>query len=406
MSGDTRPRILLVISARPTASLAADVAAGRQPQRDYQALSRTLDADLLFADDAVASRTGRLVARLLGGRAALTWEAFRRRSAYDAIFTDTEMIGLPFALLLKMSLSRSGRPRHVMLGHYLSPVKKRIFFRLGAASHIDLLIVHGAAQREFAITQLKVPSQRVAKLPYFADTTFWRPDPDTDRAASNDDGDSSDLPLICATGMERRDYATLISAVDGENVRLRLTATNAQALQMSAAASSLASPGAFDLLPANVHVEPCADYLQLRALYQRARFIVVPLQDVDFPAGITVILEAMAMGKAVIVTGSRGQTDVVRDPCNDGRGVGDRAWWPGFLAESEYAETLGKLPTGLYVPPGDAVALRKAITCLLEDPRLAEELGHNGRQVVTAYFTLDAFAQRFASAIWPKFTAR
>jgi hypothetical protein len=38
----------------------------------------------------------------------------------------------------------------------------------------------------------------------------------------------------------------------------------------------------------------------------RSSVVVVPLFDVDFHAGITTILEAMAMGKAVIVTHSMG----------------------------------------------------------------------------------------------------
>ncbi len=104
----------------------------------------------------------------------------------------------------------------------------------------------------------------------------------------------------------------------------------------------------------------------------------MPLLEVDFQAGITVILEAMAMGKAVIVSGIRGQTDVVRDPRNDSRGLSVRAWWPGFLDNLDVAETLGRLPTGFYVTPGNPEELRSTIQYLLDHPEVADELGRNG----------------------------
>lgn len=67
---------------------------------------------------------------------------------------------------------------------------------------------------------------------------------------------------------------------------------------------------------------------------------MVPVENVDYDARVTVIAEAMAMGPAVIVTRTGGQVDFVRD------GV-----------------------EGRYVPPGDAVALRAAIEDLLARPR-------------------------------------
>jgi glycosyltransferase involved in cell wall biosynthesis len=127
--------------------------------------------------------------------------------------------------------------------------------------------------------------------------------------------------------------------------------------------------------------------------------VVVPLREVDNQAGITVILEAMAMGKAVIVSGTRGQTDVVRDRRNGGRGRMPRQWWPGFVDAPGLVEPVGHLPTGFYVTPGDAGELERAIRYLLARPDVATELGRNGRLVAEACFGLDAFAARFAEVI-------
>jgi glycosyltransferase involved in cell wall biosynthesis len=94
------------------------------------------------------------------------------------------------------------------------------------------------------------------------------------------------------------------------------------------------------------------------------------LHDVEFDAGVTAITEAMAMGKAVVVTRTRGQVDVIRD------------------GES-----------GLYVPPGDPVALRTAIRYLLDNPAEAERMGRAGRATVEAHHTLDRWVSAVAEVV-------
>jgi len=108
---------------------------------------------------------------------------------------------------------------------------------------------------------------------------------------------------------------------------------------------------------------------ELRDLYARSRFVVVPLLPSDTDNGVTVILEAMAMGKPVICSRTRGQVDVIQE------GV-----------------------TGLYVPVGDAVALRKAILTLWNDPQRAQEMGRNARAHIERYHTLEMFTATAKSA--------
>ena len=388
-----RQRTLLVISAQPSPELPRAIAEGQEPRRDYYALQTALDADILFRDEGSRTRAGRLLARIGGARLALAWEAFRRNRGYDVVYTDGENVGLPFALLLKLRglVKRSPKPpRHVMLTHYLSTKQKRLLFSLGAGSHINTLIVHSAAQEALAKNALRMPAERVMRLPYFTDDGFWRNRSDRHAQQADVAAVGKLRPMICAVGLEFRDYTTLVEAVRDIAVDVRIGAAST----WSHHSAFTGSPE----LPQHVTVQSYT-YLPLRDLYAAARFVVVPLHEVDNQAGITVILEAMAMGKAVIVSATRGQTDVVRDRRNGGRGRIEREWWPGFVDEPEVAETLGHLPTGFYVRPGDAAELSRAITYLLAHPDLAEEMGRNGRHVVEAIFGLDAFAARFASVI-------
>ena len=396
-------RVLLVISAEPTEEMRVEIRAGLQPRRDYDMLRDALDADVLTPDIARRSRLGRLLHRWVGRPVALAAEAFRRRRRYDVIYTDGENVGLPLALLLTLAGARPGRPRHVMLSHYLSPAKKRALFRLGIARHIDALIVHSAAQRELAIRRLHMPESRVLRLPYFADQRFWRGDlaatsSPLDSVASQGQAgaaavslrEGAALPMICAVGLEFRDYTTLVDAVTGLDVELKIAAGSAWSHHTAFAGAPA--------LPPNVSVRSYT-YLPLRELYAAARFVVVPLRDVDNQAGVTVILEAMAMGKAVIVTATRGQTDIIRDRRNGGRGRIARDWWPGFVDEPDVADQVARLWTGLYVAPADPAELRCAIQYLLDHPDEAAQIGRNARTVAEACFTLDDFTARFAAAI-------
>ncbi|NCC36596.1 MAG: glycosyltransferase, partial [Chloroflexia bacterium] len=89
------------------------------------------------------------------------------------------------------------------------------------------------------------------------------------------------------------------------------------------------------------------------------------LEPVEFQAGITAILEAMAMQRAVICSRVVGQTDAIRD--------------------QEH---------GLYVPPGDSVALRRAIETLLANPDQAATMGRNGYLLVMQAMNLDQYVER------------
>ena len=94
-------------------------------------------------------------------------------------------------------------------------------------------------------------------------------------------------------------------------------------------------------IPTNVTVRKFTQY-DLRRLFADSRFLVMPLEAVNFQACITAMLEALLMSKAVC---SRipGQTHVIVEGEN-----------------------------GRYMTSGDASALRAEIARLLAEPEEAE----------------------------------
>jgi glycosyltransferase involved in cell wall biosynthesis len=348
--GRARRRALVTVSGTIPVTIRDDIAAARRPRIDYLELARELDADLLDHPTARATTNwiGRVLDRVGGGNAVLAWECLRRARRYDILLTDGEQVGLPYAALASLR-RRSGLPRHSMIVHILSVPKKAWLFRaLRLGRRIDALLTYASAQQRFAIDRLGMPGERVRLTSFTVDSAFFRPDAVT----------PSPRRMICSAGLEFRDYDTLVEAVDGLDVEVVIAAASPWSKRTSTVDDRP--------MPSNVTICKLSLF-ELRQLYADAAFVVMPLQPVEFQAGITTILEAMAMGKAVVCTRTPGQTDAIVDDVS-----------------------------GRYVPPGDADAMRRAIVALLDAPDEAARLGAAARDWVTSTAELSVYAARLA----------
>ncbi|HXJ82114.1 MAG TPA: glycosyltransferase family 4 protein [Candidatus Methylomirabilis sp.] len=344
--------VLLTVSGLVAPDTAAQVAHDARPRADYLELARALPADLM--DYGTARRHGGTLGRLLGlvggPDVMLAWACFSRRRRYRAIFTDGEQVGIPLAWFSKFCALRRPRPRHLMITHTLAVRKKMLFLDwLGVHSHIDRFLVYSTWQKRFIENRWHIPPDRVTHIPFMVDTEFFAPE----RVSSTNTGDP---PMICSVGIEGRDYATLLKAVHGLDVRVIVAAASQW--------SKRADPIWNHEVPANVSVRRYSQ-AELRQVYSDSRFMVLPLHRVNFQAGVTAILEAMAMGRAVICSRTPGQTDVIVDR-----------------------------ETGLYVPASDPPALRSAIRHLLAHPEEADRMGRAGRRLVEETMSLDRYVRR------------
>lgn len=351
MPAEPRRRVLLTVSGAIPDSLDADVAAGRRPRADYRVLAERLGADVVDVNRALAE-TGRVgkVVRRAGAGPLLGWYAFRNRRRYSVLLTDGEQVGIPLALLTRV-FGRGGA-RHVMIAHILSvPKKARLIASARLASQIDRWVVYSSWQADFVERRFGVAPGRVVRSTFMVDAAFF--DPSAVTAAPR--------RLISAAGLERRDYPTMMAAVDGVDVDVVIAAASPW--------SKWADSSADRPPPANVTIERLSLF-ELRDLYAASQFVVVPLDDVEFQAGITAILEAMAMGKAIVCTRARGQTDTVIDG-----------------------------QTGIYVAPGDVGGMRSAIERLLDDAAEATRLGEAAREWVLANATIERYADALAGVV-------
>jgi glycosyltransferase involved in cell wall biosynthesis len=90
-----------------------------------------------------------------------------------------------------------------------------------------------------------------------------------------------------------------------------------------------------------------------RALSAGARLVVLPMLDTELPSGPVVLVDAMAMGKAVIATDVNGTRDYVKH--------GETGW---------------------LVPPGDAAALAAQISAVFDNAEQLKAVGAAARGTV------------------------
>jgi len=282
--------------------------------------------------------------RLLPDPVALALEAFRRRGDYDCVISWYDRGALAYAFLLAATRSRSP---HVALLTWLSR-PKRIALRL-LQSRIDRIVLWSDMQRELSTAFFGIDPAKLVSIPHLVDEEFWRP------------MDAPVLDWICAAGSSQRDYGTLLEAMDGLTITCRIATLaqvmNLKTVDLTVTQRSLASRE----LPANVILGGASEK-EMREIYARSRFVVLPLLPNFRDSGITVAVEAMAMGKAIICSRTYGMIDIVEHGVN-----------------------------GILVAPGDSAALRAAILDLCEHPEEAKRMGAEGRRLAESVYSLARF---------------
>jgi len=208
------------------------------------------------------------------------------------------------------------------------------------------VVVHAEAQWRAVVEELDVPADRVHLLPYGVDTDFWAP------------RETREAPLVVAAGREHRDYRTFADAVSGLPVVAHVTDTSSH--------SPTADRNHPDSWPSNVR-RRALPFPALREIYGEAQVVVVPLTATDFQAGITAVLEGMAMGKPVVVSDTDGLRGVVENGQN-----------------------------GVTVPVGDALALRQAIARLLSDENERRRIGKCARLAAVQRWSLQRYIDGLA----------
>ena len=263
-----------------------------------------------------------------------------RLDGYDVLFT-WELRNTMAAILLR----RLGRRRRSHVVCLCPSLKGQLLRALPVVRYLlrdtTRIVAFSTAECDYLRTLLRLPAEHVVFVPRFAKAVpESTPSPETE------------APFVMALGHSNRDFPTLWKAISGSEVRVVMYRNSY--MQGRELPNVTAIPSMLSAADEN-------------ELVGQAAFHVIPLKDASFSSGLTVLLRAMAHGKAVIVTDGTGISDYVRDG-----------------------------ETAILVPPGDATALRAAMERLWHDRAERDRIGHNAAAAVRDQFDAPHFARHLA----------
>lgn len=323
------------------------VRVGLRPRSERQAVPNFGEMKVVFLAASSAGATARDRATLqtrLDAVADGLWPTVAA-GEYDVIYSDAEDIGLPLATAA--AAAGDQRPFLIRVHGFLQRPADALRAAVGRRNVHFLALSKAIA--DWLVGDWRAAASRIFVAPFSVDTGFFR----SLRPGLPD--------LVVAAGTGDRDYRTLLDACRDAPWRLAVAADSAW---------YPSPPNLCDAPPTAVRFGSCGDHVRLRALYECATVVVVPLRECQNACGYAVIGEAMAMGRPVIATRTAHPGDYVAD------GV-----------------------TGLFVKPGDVEALRSALVRLMENPEVRRTMGVAARRRAQRLFTHEVYWRQLAEVL-------
>jgi glycosyltransferase involved in cell wall biosynthesis len=323
-----------------------DALAGRVPRAEYFSLCQGHFTELHAMIDQIPL-PGSIAA---SGRFA--FNAYQATWRRENIYLGEEFPGIQYLAVHALLGAFAPKKRIAMLIHNVSSRKRTIPLATARlASLVDQFLCLSNRSKVELVASYGVPASRVTVVGSRVDTDFFQPGTEVLVKAQ-----------VCSAGAINRDYETLIEAVQPLNVPLKIAADTAWRYS----AGRIESP---IVVPEFVEMRSWGNYVNLRSLYAESAIVVVPLLK-SMLSGVTVALEAMAMGKPVIIT----RNPYVEDFVIDGK-------------------------TGFFVPAKDPAALREKIAYLLANQREAAQMGARARELAVERFGVERYVNSILS-VW------
>jgi len=288
------------------------------------------------------------------------FKALFRMRRYDLVISHGAQSGVLLAFI--RSLFKVKSPPHIIIdvGCFNGGRNRKIELlplRFAARS-IRGVISHCSQQRGYYEKCLPELKDRHRFVPFGTDPDFFRP---LKMKLSGKPSDNNVDNYIVCVGYIKRDWPTLIQAFDHLEGEVKLKLVGAKS------AIGFKFP---DKVWPRVECLPYVKITALKGILADARFMVLPLPYFEYSFGQMTLLQAMSMGKAVIVTEVPGISDYVQDGHN-----------------------------ALLVRPYDWEDLKDKMELLLNDEHKIEKLGGNARRSILQKYNEKHLALNFYQAI-------
>tara|TARA_B100000212_G_C27329415_1_gene513872 strand:+ start:149 stop:1267 length:1119 start_codon:yes stop_codon:yes gene_type:complete len=221
---------------------------------------------------------------------------------------------------------------------------KYIYYKIFLISlnRLDYIIFYGEADRLYAIDHFKLEKGKTHILKFGVDTLFWEQNKKNNFLSN----------YLFSIGQDpSRDYKTLLSVKTKKLIHIH---TNL--LPKRDNKYFKITNGSYQ------NYKNSFTDLSIKKLYQESFAVIVPLKNVFQPSGYSVTLQAMACGKPVILTLTKG------------------LWAPKIFKNLENC---------LLVKPKDKKDIEKAIKFLENNELVYKKVCLNARKTAVKYFSLD-----------------
>ena len=284
-----------------------------------------------------------------GGDFATVLASLRRANGADVVLSTVDTVGIPLMLLKRARLLRPPLV-YVAIGlpERLARLRSARMQRLYAGSLDSCTAVLAYSEHEADVLREWLADHgrrtRVEFVPFGVDAERFRP------------GGDPPLDDVVSVGADpHRDFALLLRcAAELPEASFRIVGT-ADHLRALPAAS------------ANVALEASVPFDEMHRRLSGARVVALPVRENSYSGATTVLLQAMALAKPVVVT----RTQAIATGYS--------------LVDGENCRL---------VPPGDADALRRALGDLLRDVGTARALGAAARATVERELSWERYVDR------------
>lgn len=271
------------------------------------------------------------------------------RADYDVVYSACQTNTFLLALLRSLKVFR--KPLVALIHHPFGSTFKDSLFLNG---HDRLLCLSKKVMEPFL--QESAIYKKMDFIAWGADLPFYD-------AALQDIVPTANLPVIVSAGKTERDHDTLVRACLSIDCTLNLYC------------SATTAPTLTDLpdritIHASDSAHNAVSYQEILTAYRHAFAIAIPLTKTHNLAGLTSLLDAMAVGKPVIMTRNK-HIDL----------------------------DIEKEGIGFWVEPEDVQGWQQAIAYLLAHPEEASAMGDRGRRLCEKKYNLDTFADTLAKTL-------
>ena len=289
-----------------------------------------------------------------GGDFATVLASRRPLNRADVVFSTVDTVGIPLMLLARSRVVHApfvyaaiGLPERLV--QLRSRRMERLYASaLGAAAAVVAYSEHEADVLGRWMVERGVDA-RVEFVPFGVDAAAFRPT-----------GVPPEVDVVSVGADPHRDFELLLA------VARAMPETSFLVVTTSERARSLGAR------PGNVAVETDLAFDEMRRRLEGARAVALPVRENSYSGATTVLLQALALAKPVVVT----HTAAIAS---------------GYELEDGTNVRL--------VAPGDTQAFGRALADVLADDALAEALGARGRETVESGYSWGAYVDRLADLL-------